>query len=131
MVEGAPDTRVVEILSTDRSRDLVRKRQLYAEAGVKEYWIFRRVTHARFPAGPLRQLQPRSDTTTLLDLRGGEYVERAVLDANPAATLLLPGHTDHSVASTGLVIRNRPTSKLASARADVRPVSLSRDSQPP
>ena len=75
MVEGAPDT-VVEILSTDRSRDLVRKRQLYAEAGVKEYWIF----------------DPRSDTTTLLDLRGGEYVERAVLDANATLTTpLLPG----------------------------------------
>ena len=75
MVEGAPDI-VVEILSTDRSRDLVRKRQLYAEAGVKEYWIF----------------DPRSDTTTLLDLRGGEYVERAVLDANATLTTpLLPG----------------------------------------
>ena len=75
MVEGAPDI-VVEILSTDRSRDLVRKRQLYAEAGVKEYWIF----------------DPRSDTTTLLELRGGEYVERAVLDANATLTTpLLPG----------------------------------------
>lgn len=31
---------VIEILSTNRSRDLVRKRQLYAEAGVPEYWIF-------------------------------------------------------------------------------------------
>ena len=75
MVEGAPDI-VVEILSSDRSRDLVRKRQLYAEAGVQEYWIF----------------DPRRDTATLLELRGGEYAERAVLD--PAATLttpLLPG----------------------------------------
>ena len=32
-VEGAPDI-AIEILSTDRSRDLVRKRQIYAEAGV-------------------------------------------------------------------------------------------------
>lgn len=75
MVEGAPDI-VVEILSADRNRDLVRKRQLYAEAGVREYWIF----------------DPRNDTATLLELRGGEYAERAVLDA--AATLttpLLPG----------------------------------------
>ena len=31
-VEGAPDI-VIEILSTDRSRDLVRKRRIYAEAG--------------------------------------------------------------------------------------------------
>ena len=75
MVEGAPDIGV-EILSTDLSRDLVRKRQLYAETGVEEYWIF----------------DPQSDTATLLELRGGEYVERAVLDANATlATPLLPG----------------------------------------
>ena len=37
-VEGIPDI-VVEILSSDRSRDLVRKRQIYAESGVQEYWI--------------------------------------------------------------------------------------------
>ena len=38
-VEGAPDI-VVEVLSSDRNRDLVRKRQLYGEGGVQEYWIF-------------------------------------------------------------------------------------------
>ena len=75
MVEGAPDI-VVEILSSDRSRDLVRKRQLYAEAGVPEYWIF----------------DPRRDTATLLELRDGQYVERAVLDADATLTTpLLPG----------------------------------------
>ena len=36
--EGPPDI-VIEILSSDRNRDLVRKRQLYAESGVPEYWI--------------------------------------------------------------------------------------------
>ena len=74
-VEGAPDI-VVEILSSDRRRDLVRKRQVYAQAGVPEYWIF----------------DPRADTATLLELRDGEYVERAVLDAaGTLTTPLLPG----------------------------------------
>ena len=77
MVEGAPDI-VVEVLSSDRNRDLVRKRQLYAEAGVPEYWIF----------------DPPNDTATLLELRDGEYVERAVLTADDTLTTpLLPGLT--------------------------------------
>ena len=75
MVEGTPDI-VVEILSSDRSRDLVRKRQLYAEAGVPEYWIF----------------DPPNDTATLLELHNGEYVQRAVLTADDTLTTpLLPG----------------------------------------
>ena len=69
MIEGAPDI-VVEILSSDRNRDLVRKRQLYAEAGVPEYWIFDAI----------------NDTATLLELRNGEYVERAVLTADDTLT---------------------------------------------
>ena len=75
MVEGAPDT-VVEILSSDRNRDLVRKRQLYAEAGVTEYWIF----------------DPVNDTATLLELENREYGERAVLTGDDTLTApLLPG----------------------------------------
>ena len=74
-VEGVPDI-VVEILSSDRSHDLVRKRQIYAEAGVREYWI----------------LDPRHDTVTLLELRGGVYVARAALAAGDTLTTpLLPG----------------------------------------
>ena len=74
-VEGVPDI-VVEILSSDRSHDLVRKRQIYAEAGVREYWI----------------LDPRYDTVTLLELRGGVYAARATLAAGDALTTpLLPG----------------------------------------
>ena len=74
-VEGAPDI-AIEILSTGRSRDLVRKRQIYAEAGVLEYW----------------PIDPRNDTVTQLELRGGEYVERAVLGADDTLTTpLLPG----------------------------------------
>ena len=75
MVEGPPDI-VLEILSSDRRRDLVRKQQVYAEAGVLEYWIF----------------DPRQDTATLLELRDGEYMERAVLTADDTLTTpLLPG----------------------------------------
>ena len=75
MIEGAPDI-VAEILSSDRNRDLVRKRQLYAEAGVQEYWIF----------------DPREDTATLLELNDGEYIEREVLTADDTLTTpLLPG----------------------------------------
>ena len=74
-VEGAPDI-VVEILSTDRNRDLVRKRQIYAEAGVLEYW----------------PIDPRNDTVTQLELQDDEYVERAVLGADDTLTTpLLPG----------------------------------------
>ena len=74
-VEGVPDI-VVEILSTDRNRDLVRKRRIYAEAGVLEYWL----------------MDPRSDTVTPLELRDGAYVERAVLGVGDALTTpLLPG----------------------------------------
>lgn len=74
-VDGAPDI-VVEILSSDRRRDLVRKRQLYAAAGVPEYWIF----------------DSLNETATILELRGSEYVERATLGAQDTlTTLLLPG----------------------------------------
>ena len=75
MIEGAPDI-VVEILSSDRNRDLVRKRQLYAAAGIPEYWIFDYL----------------NDTATLLELQDSEYAERAVLGASDTLTTpLLPG----------------------------------------
>ena len=75
MVEGSPDI-VIEILSSDRNRDLVRKRQVYAEAGIPHYWIG----------------DQRHDTLTLLELQDSVYVERAVLTADDTlATPLLPG----------------------------------------
>ena len=67
---------VIEILSTDRNRDLVRKRQLYAEGGVPEYWIF----------------DPRNDTVLPLELRDDAYVERGTLGVGDTLTTpLLPG----------------------------------------
>ncbi len=75
MVEGAPDL-VVEALSSDRSRDLVMKRTVYAEAGIPEYWI----------------LDPLTDTIRVLELMEGEYVERAVLGRGDIlTTATIPG----------------------------------------
>ena len=74
-IEGVPDI-VIEILSTDRNRDLVRKRQLYAESGVREYWI----------------IDPVNDTVLPLQLSGSEYAERPTLTAaDTLTTPLLPG----------------------------------------
>ena len=74
-IEGAPDI-VVEILSSDRTRDLVRKRQIYAAAGIPEYWIF----------------DPLHDRVIPLELQGGEYVERPTLGPDDTLTTpLLPG----------------------------------------
>ena len=75
ILEGVPAI-VVEILSTDRSRDLARKRQVYAEAGIPEYWI----------------LDHQNDTALQLELHDGEYAQRALLAVNDSLTTpLLPG----------------------------------------
>ena len=75
MVAAAPDI-VAEVLSDDRNRDLIYKRQIYAEAGVLEYW----------------PIDPRNDTVMQLELCDGAYVERAVLGVDDVLTTpLLPG----------------------------------------
>ena len=74
-LDGVPDL-VVEVLSTDRRRDLALKRGWYAAAGVPEYWI----------------LDPVNDTLTVLELSGNEYSERVVLGPDDTLTTpLLPG----------------------------------------
>jgi len=75
-VEVEPDI-VVEIISDDsRHRDLVWKRQVYEEAGIPEYWI----------------MDELHQTVQQLELRNGQYVERAVLTADDTLTTpLLPG----------------------------------------
>ena len=72
---GAPDV-VVEVLSSNRHADLVRKRELYEAAGILEYWI----------------LDGDADTLTRLELDDdGAYQERAVLTAaDTLATPLFP-----------------------------------------
>ena len=75
VVSGAPDL-VVEVLSQDRAKDLIRNRQWYAEAGIPEYWI----------------LDPVNDTLTILELSAGQYIERATLGRNDVLTTpTLPG----------------------------------------
>lgn len=73
-VECIPDL-VVEILSSDRNRDLRMKRDLYAEAGIPEYWI----------------LDPVNDVLTVLELSGDEYVERTLGRADTLTTATIPG----------------------------------------
>ena len=74
-LDGPPNI-AIEILSTNRQRDLTRKCRLYAEAGVAEYWIF----------------DPRRDTAAILELQGGQYQERAILTPDDTLTTpLLPG----------------------------------------
>ena len=73
-VEGIPDL-VVEILSSDRNRDLVMKRNLYAGAGIPEYWT----------------LDPFNDVLTVLEPSGSEYVERALGRNDTLTTAAIPG----------------------------------------
>ena len=69
-IYGAPDI-VVEVLSSNRTDDLVTKRRRYEAAGIPEYWI----------------LDGDSDTLTALALNDdGEYVERAVFTASDTLT---------------------------------------------
>ena len=71
-IYGAPDI-VVEVLSTNRRDDLERKRELYAQAGIPEYWI----------------LDGDADMLTALALGDdGLYQGRAILTA--ADTLTTP-----------------------------------------
>ena len=69
-INGAPDI-VVEVLSSNRRADLVRKRELYQAAGIPEYWI----------------LDGHANTLTVLALGpDGIYRERAILTAVDALT---------------------------------------------
>lgn len=67
----------VEIVSPDAPRrDLVDKRGDYAEAGIPEYWI----------------VDPRTETVTVLALRGAAYVEHGVFNRGTQAdSVLLDG----------------------------------------
>jgi len=62
---------VVEILSSDPARDIIRKARKYAAAGVERYWIID-------PAGP---------EITVYELVDGVYAERAVHGPGTEVTL--------------------------------------------
>jgi len=67
---------VMEVVSSDRQRDLVRKRREYALAGIPEYWI----------------VDPERETITVLALDGDRYAEHGVFTrGDTAASKLLPG----------------------------------------
>ena len=73
-VRHPPDL-VVEILPPqDRSRDLVRKRLLYAKFGIDEYWI----------------IDPKLETIDVNVLEGEHYAERSAADG-VARSLIFPG----------------------------------------
>ncbi len=73
-VYGAPDL-AVEILSeTSRRRDEVRKRELYEQFGVQEYWI----------------VDPEADHVTVYRLANGRYGDGIVV-RETLTTPLLPG----------------------------------------
>ena len=81
---GAPDI-VVEVLSSNRHADLVRKRELYEAAGISEYWI----------------LDGEADKLTALELGDdGVYRERGVLTV--ADTLTTPLFPEFSLTLTQL-----------------------------
>ena len=73
-MEGTPDL-LVEVLSQDRDRDLVRKRDRYAAAGVPEYWI----------------VDPDNEVILVLELSEGQYVDRTVRRTETLTTLTIPG----------------------------------------
>lgn len=65
----------VEVLSpATRSKDLVLKRNLYEEAGVRSYWIF----------------DPEAEQLTVLELENGQYIERAAVKGDDAFEAELP-----------------------------------------
>ncbi|GAB4207808.1 MAG: hypothetical protein OHK0022_36510 [Roseiflexaceae bacterium] len=68
---------VAEVVSPDDpARDLVRKRNEYAQAGIPEYWI----------------INPHQQTITVLRLEEGQYVEHGVfVRGDEATSALLPG----------------------------------------
>ena len=71
VIDGGPPDIVVEVLSSNRHIDLVRKRELYGATGVPEYWI----------------LDGEADTLTALELAAdGTYRERAVLTVGDTLT---------------------------------------------
>lgn len=74
-VEGVPDL-VVEVLSSDRSRDLVLKRDWYHEAGIPEYWI----------------IDPAADSLSVLEWTESGYFLRGVFDrGDTLTTSTIPG----------------------------------------
>ena len=73
-IVGTPDL-VVEIHSpSTKVLDLTEKRHVYGEAGIPAYWM----------------VDPDASTITVLELRGGAYVEVAVVGATDSFEVSIP-----------------------------------------
>ncbi len=73
----------VEVLSTDRSADTVRKLRKYAEAGLPRYWIID-------PEGPELVVFERTDAGALVETARYRGTEPADLDIGPVRMSLTP-----------------------------------------
>jgi len=66
---------IIEILSSNRSHDMITKLNLYEKAGVNEYWI----------------LDPEEQIVTVLELSGGKYIHHAFSGEDDVPLLTIPG----------------------------------------
>lgn len=73
-MEGTPDL-LVEVLSEDRDRDMIRKKDRYAAARVPEYWI----------------VDLDNEVILVLELADGQYAERAFGSGDTLITSTIPG----------------------------------------
>jgi Uma2 family endonuclease len=73
---GAPKF-IIEILSSNRSHDMIAKLNLYQKAGVAEYWM----------------IDPEEKIITVLELSNGSYVYRAYSGEGEVPLVSFPGCT--------------------------------------
>ena len=73
----------VEVLSTDRAADTVRKLRKYSEVGLPRYWIID-------PEGPEIVVFARNDEGRLIEVARHRGEETAVLDVGPVWLALAP-----------------------------------------
>jgi Uma2 family endonuclease len=73
-IHGAPDLAIEVISETSRRRDEVRKRELYEQFGVREYWL----------------VDPEADKVTVYRMSGGAFDAGAIVRGT-LTTPLLPG----------------------------------------
>ena len=71
---GAPKF-IIEILSSNRSHDMVTKLNLYVKAGVNEYWM----------------VDPEEQVITALEFSDGKYIHHSFSGADDVPLLTIPG----------------------------------------
>jgi len=71
---GAPKF-IIEILSSNRSHDMVTKLNLYEKAGVAEYWM----------------VDPEDQVITALEFSNGKYIYHSFLGEDDVPLLTIPG----------------------------------------